>query len=126
MKKIIAFPTRDGITIEKHFGHSDKFVLCTIEDGKVKDKETVAAPERAHGASAAFLKEKAVNVVITGHIGSTVFDAVKNNGGEFILGAEGNIDEAVKAYLAGTLTCKGKEFVHEYKEHSHCCCSKAK
>ena len=125
MKKVVAFPTRDGVTIEKHFGHSDKFVIYTIEDGAVKEKVTVDAPQRAHGASAAFLKEKGADVVVTGHIGSTVFDAVKNNGAEFFLGAEGSIEEAVKAYIAGTLTCKGKEFVHEYKEHTHCCHGKA-
>lgn len=119
MREVVAFPTRDGENLEKHFGHSDKFVLYTIENGEIKSKEILDAPEPAHGAAAKFLKEKGVDVVITGHIGSTVFDAVKANGGEFILGIEGKIEDIIKEFLNNTLACKGKEYVHEYTTHCH-------
>lgn len=119
MRKVVAFPTRDGENLEKHFGHSDKFVLYTIENGEIKSKELLDAPEPAHGAAAKFLKEKGVDVVVTGHIGSTVFDAVKANGGEFILGIEGKIEELIKEFLNNALTCKGKEYVHVYTTHCH-------
>ncbi|WP_176891956.1 MULTISPECIES: NifB/NifX family molybdenum-iron cluster-binding protein [Fusobacterium] len=127
MKKVVGFPTKDGVNIEKHFGHSDKFFICVIENGVVEAQGITEKLEKAHGAAAKLLKDKDVNVVITGHMASTVFEAIKNNGVEIILGAEGNIEDAIKAYIQGTLICRGKEeYVHHYTDHSHGECCKAK
>lgn len=123
MKKVVAFPTRDGISIEKHFGHSDKFFICVVENGVVAAQGITEELGKAHGAAAKLLKDKGVNVVITGHIASTVFEAIKNNGAEIILGIEGSIDEAVKAYIEKKLASKDEEeYVHHYTNHTHECC----
>ncbi|WP_373076666.1 NifB/NifX family molybdenum-iron cluster-binding protein [Fusobacterium varium] len=123
MKKVVAFPTRDGISIEKHFGHSDKFFICVVENGVVAAQGITEELEKAHGAATKLLKDKGVNVVITGHIASTVFEAIKNNGAEIILGIEGSIDEAVKAYVEKKLASKDEEeYVHHYTNHTHECC----
>lgn len=125
MDKIIAIPTKDGLTVEKHFGHADKFAVYKIEAGKILEKSILNAPEKAHGVFAKFLKEKAVNVVITNHMSSKVFEDSKANGIEFILGAEGEIEILINEYLSGKLECKGMDHVHQYTDHSHCCsCTK--
>ena len=54
---------------------------------------------------------------------STVYESVKNNGIEIILGIEGNIENVLKAYLEGTIINKDKEeYVHHYADHSHSNC----
>ena len=69
------------------------------------------------------LKEKNINILITGHMASTVYESVKNNGIEIILGIEGNIENVLKAYLEGTIINKDKEeYVHHYADHSHSNC----
>lgn len=123
MKKVVAFPTRDSVSIEKHFGHSNKFFIYVIENGIVTAQGITEELEKAHGAAAKFLKGKEVNVLIVDHIASTVFEAVKNNGTEIILGIEGSIDEVVKTYIEKKLTSKNKEeYVHHYTNHTHECC----
>lgn len=123
MKKLIAFPTKDGVNLEKHFGHSDKFVVYTIENGAVLLKDIIEKVEKVHGAAAKLLKEKNINILITGHMASTVYESVKNNGIEIILGIEGNIENVLKAYLEGTIINKDKEeYVHHYADHSHSNC----
>lgn len=119
MKKIIAVPTRDEVNIEKHFGHCDSFIILTVENGKITGKESVAAPERKHGASAKFLADNNIDTVIAGHMADSVYQSAKSNGVEFIMGAEGNIDSAVEKYLAEELEDKGMEFVHKYTYHKH-------
>ncbi len=100
----IAIPT-NGNEISPHFGRCPVFTLITVEDGKIKERERITTQgfQHQHEEFASFLKEKGVEYIITGGIGSRARMALEGMGFEIISGVEGEIDEAVKALLQGTL-----------------------
>ena len=75
----VGFPTNDGITVEEHFGHCEKFAVYTIEEGKIVKKEFLTAPEHAPGVFPRFIAENNINVVITGGMGQRAIDLIKGN-----------------------------------------------
>ncbi len=62
--------------IFQHFGHSEKFKLYDVEDGKIVSSEVVDTNGSGHGALAGFLKDKNVNVLICGGIGGGAKNAL--------------------------------------------------
>lgn len=44
----IAFPTDDNKTISRHFGQAAQFLVLTVDDGRVVDRETRAKPAHSH------------------------------------------------------------------------------
>ena len=115
----VEFPTNDEVTVEEHFGHCEKFVVFSIENGKVVNKEFLIAPEHAPGVFPRFIGSNNINVVITGGMGQRAIDLIKANGGEVILGASGNIEDVLKVYLEGELYSKGSACAHHHHDHDH-------
>lgn len=115
----IGFPTNDEVTVEEHFGHCEKFMVFSIENGKVVNKECLIAPEHAPGVFPRFIGSNNINVVITGGMGQRAIDLIKANGGEVILGASGNIEDVLKVYLEGELYSKGSACAHHHHDHDH-------
>lgn len=113
----VGFPTNDGVTVEEHFGHCEKFAVYTIEEGKIVKKEILTAPEHAPGVFPRFIAENNINVVITGGMGQRAIDLIKGNGGQVILGASGNIEDVLAVYLEGSLYSKGSACVHHHHDH---------
>lgn len=117
----IGFPTNDEVTIEEHFGHCEKFVVYSIKDREIVEKEVLIAPEHAPGAYPKFIADNKIEVIITGGLGKKAIDLIKANGGEIILGASGNIKDALEAYQAGNLISKGSPCNHHHHEEGHKC-----
>ena len=92
----VGFSTNDGVVLEGHFGHCEKFAVYTIENRKVVNKEIVTAPEHTPGAFPKFMAEQKVNVVITGGMGQKAMDILRANKIEIILGASGKIEDILK------------------------------
>ena len=113
----VGFPTNDGVTVEEHFGHCEKFAVYTIEEGKIVKKEFLTAPEHAPGVFPRFIAENNINVVITGGMGQRAIDLIKGNGGQVILGASGNIEDVLAVYLEGSLYSKGSACAHHHHDH---------
>lgn len=113
----VGFSTNDGTILEGHFGHCEKFVIYTIENGKAINKEIVTAPEHTHGAFPKFMAEQKVNIVITGGMGQKAMDILKANKIEVILGASGKIEDILKVYLEGNLVSDGAACAHHHHEH---------
>ncbi|WP_130890509.1 NifB/NifX family molybdenum-iron cluster-binding protein [Fusobacterium ulcerans] len=113
----VGFSTNDEVMLEGHFGHCEKFVIYTIENGKAVKKEIVATPEHAPGVFPKFIAEQKVNVVITGGMGQKAIDMLKANGTEVILGASGKIEDILKTYLEGTLVSNGVACAHHHHDH---------
>ena len=103
MNMKIAVTYNEG-EIFQHFGHSEKFKLYDVADGKVTASEVVDTNGSGHGALAGFLKDKNVNVLICGGIGGGAKNALAANGIKIYPGAKGNADEQVKSYLEGNLS----------------------
>jgi predicted Fe-Mo cluster-binding NifX family protein len=122
----IAAITEDGATISQHFGRAPLYVVVTIEDGKIVNKEkrnkaghhtftahndTPVAPGERHGYDAgsqvrhASMAETIADcqVLIAGGMGWGAYESLKSRGIETVVTDVENIEEAVKFYLQGKL-----------------------
>lgn len=125
----IAFISDDGRTISRHFGRAAYYVVLTIENGKVVQKETRSklghtqfsehhevhhehgASGAAHGYEPGAMERHAsmaqaildCKALIVGGMGAGAYDGIKQAGIEPIVTDIESIDEAARAYIAGTL-----------------------
>lgn len=113
----VGFPTNDEINVEEHFGHCKKFVIYSIKEGEITQKDILESQEHAPGVFPKFIKANNINVVITGGMGQRAIDLIKENGCQVILGAAGNIKEVLNNYLSGGLYSKGSPCTHNEAEH---------
>lgn len=95
--------TYENGNIYQHFGHTQTFKLYETENGKIAAGAVVETDGSGHGALAAFLAERGVGTLICGGIGGGAKAALAEAGIAVYGGAAGNADEAVAAFLAGTL-----------------------
>lgn len=95
--------TYENGEIFQHFGHTQKFKLYDVEDGRVVDSQVVDTNGQGHGALGGFLAQAGADVLICGGIGGGAQTALAEAGIKLFGGASGNADEAVQAYLSGDL-----------------------
>lgn len=121
-KMKIAAVSDDGKTICAHFGQARQYVVLTVEDGKVVGREVrdrssqlkISAPHgegephhhaaghgHDHNAMAAAISDCVA--VLAGGMGRPAYASMKANGLEPIVTDIVDIDEAVQAYLSGSL-----------------------
>ena len=110
--------TYDNGQVFQHFGHTEKFKVYEVEDGKVVSSEIVDSNGSGHGALAGLLANNDIKVLICGGIGGGAYDALKEYGIEMFAGAEGDADAAVEAYLKGELESTGVNCDHHGEGHS--------
>jgi predicted Fe-Mo cluster-binding NifX family protein len=122
----IAAISDDGTTISQHFGRASQYVVFNVENGKVTGKEIrpkmghqhFAAAEsnqathgEKHGYDAdAQSKHKSMaqpladcQVLLAGGMGWGAYDSLKSYNIEPIITDVGDIEKAVKLYVAGNL-----------------------
>jgi predicted Fe-Mo cluster-binding NifX family protein len=122
----IAAITEDGTTISQHFGRAPLYVVVTVEDGKITNKErrnktghhtfaahhdAPVAPSERHGYDAgsqvrhASMAETIADcqVLIAGGMGWGAYESLKSQGIEPVVTDVESIEEAVKLYLQGKL-----------------------
>ena len=95
--------TYENGQVFQHFGHCENFKIYNVEDGKVTDSQVVSAVGSGHGALAGFLKQRDVDTLICGGIGGGAQAALAEANIRLIGGVQGNADEAVQAFMNGTL-----------------------
>jgi predicted Fe-Mo cluster-binding NifX family protein len=122
----VAAVTEDGTTISQHFGRAPKVLVVVVEDGKIVDRllrekaghdQFAGEPHPEHagggghgqgpmaGSRHARMIEAFADceALFCGGMGQGAYEAVKARGiRPFITEIEG-IDEAVQAYVAGSL-----------------------
>jgi predicted Fe-Mo cluster-binding NifX family protein len=121
----IAAVSEDGINISQHFGRAPFYVVITVEDGKIVDKETrpkaghqtfataehPMAPGQRHGYDAGSqAKHKSMaetiadcQVLLAGGMGWGAYESFKSCGLEVIVTDVQSIYEAALKYLKGKL-----------------------
>ncbi|MGQ9928618.1 MAG: NifB/NifX family molybdenum-iron cluster-binding protein [Chloroflexaceae bacterium] len=117
----IALVSNDGTRLSRHFGRARNYVVATIEDGREVAREmrpkpahhghsqTIHGPDEAgehqhshdHDAMLAPIADCAV--VIANGIGAPMSQRVRQAGLQLICTPILSVDEAIAAYLAGTL-----------------------
>ena len=112
--------TYDNGNIFQHFGHTAQFKVYDIENNQIVNEQIIDTNGQGHGALAAFLNEAKADVLICGGIGGGAQNALAQAGIKLLGGVMGNADEAVKAYLAGTLTYTANATCNHHN-HQHSC-----
>ena len=113
--------TYDNGNIFRHFGRTESFKVYEVEDNKVVSSEVIGSNGVGHGALAGLLSEQSVDVLICGGIGGGAQQALAEAGVELVAGAEGDVDQAVEAYLRGELISTGVNCDHHHHEDGHSC-----
>ncbi len=114
--------TYENGQVFQHFGHTEKFKLYDVEDGKIKGEAIVDSSGSGHGALAGFLKDRSVEVLICGGIGGGAKQALAAAGIRLYGGVTGSADEAVKNLLAGSLAYNSDiQCSHHEHEQGHSC-----
>jgi len=121
----IAAITEDETTISQHFGRAPLYVVVTVEEGRVVNKETrdktghhtfaahqpdLALGER-HGYDAGAQTRHAsmaetiadCQVLLAGGMGWGAYESMKSHNIEPVVTDVGDIDEAIKLYIEGKL-----------------------
>lgn len=116
----IAVTYEDG-QVFQHFGHTERFKVYDVENGKVVTATTVNTNGSGHGALADILKKISVDTLICGGIGGGAKIALSEAGIRLFGGVSGDADKAVESFLEGQLgydpdvTCSH----HEGHHHDH-------
>lgn len=95
--------TYDNGEVFQHFGHTEQFKVYEVENGVIAKSEIMDSNGTGHGALAGFLAELGVEALICGGIGGGAKAALEDAGVKLYGGVSGKADEAVKAFLDGTL-----------------------
>ena len=122
----IAAITDDGTTISRHFGRAPYYMVLTVEDGKIVDRDRRnklghgqfrhqggqhrdAHGRHGYGAGAESRHERMAatiidcQVLLCGGMGWGAYESMKAKGIAPIVTDIRNIDAAVQAYLDGTI-----------------------
>lgn len=116
----IAVTYEDG-QVFQHFGHTEQFMLYEAEDGEIKNRTLLDTNGSGHGALAGFLAQNGAEVLICGGIGGGAQMALREAGIRLFGGVSGSADEAVKAFLAGTLGYDPDVHCDHHGEHHGSC-----
>ena len=117
--------TYENGDIYQHFGHTERFKIYDVQDGKVMDSRIIDTNGQGHGALADILRSLHADILICGGIGGGAQMALAECGIKLFGGVSGNADAAVDAYLADNLSydpdVKCNHHDHERSDASHAC-----
>lgn len=115
--------TYENENVFQHFGHTEKFKIYDVTDNKVVGTKVIDTMGNGHGALADFLVKNEADMLICGGIGGGAQGALAEAGIKLYGGVSGNVDNAVKSLLDGSLLfnpdVKCSHHEHEHGEH-HC------
>ena len=116
--------TYENGKVFQHFGHTESFKLYEVEEGKIISSAVLPTLGSGHGALAGFLAAQGVDTLLCGGIGGGAREALGTAGIRLFPGVQGDADQSVAAFLAGTLQfdpaylCTHHEEGHSCGEHS--------
>lgn len=113
MAKLKVALSCEGDSVSAHFGRCQKYVLASIEDGILKEKQEVLNPGHEPGFLPLFLKQQGVNVMIAGGAGPRAVEILKQNGIDCILGVSGNVNQVLDLFMQGKLEAGESSCSHE-------------
>lgn len=117
--------TYENGNIFQHFGHTEQFKVYDVEGGKIVKSEIIGTNGSGHGALAGVLSALKADVLICGGIGGGAQTALAESGIKLYGGVDGNADEAVNAFISGSLDfdpnvhCSHHD--NEHGEEAHTC-----
>ncbi|ACL03762.1 Dinitrogenase iron-molybdenum cofactor biosynthesis protein [Desulfatibacillum aliphaticivorans] len=105
----IAVPTREG-KIDDHYGHCDHFTVFTVNaDKKITEESTVESPQGCGCKSniAQQLSAEGVTVMLSGNMGQSAVDKLKEAGIQVVRGCDGDVKDVLQLWLDGEIKDSG-------------------
>ncbi len=93
----------DGDFVSAHFGRCPAFTIIEIENGRIKDTQTIANPGHSPGFIPRFLHERGVSCIVAGGMGPRASGFFDELGIQAIVGVSGRVKDVVDHLLEGTL-----------------------
>ena len=115
----IAVTYEDGMIFE-HFGKAKAFKIYEIKEGEVLNSALIEASGSGHAYMTKLLRQNGADALICGDIGLAALVALKDNKIGVFAGASGNCDEAVNAFLSGTLSWDPDPIASGSVHECHC------
>lgn len=106
--------------IDPHFGRTSQLKVYEIEDGSVTAASLLETQGIGHGALALALNQLHIKVLICGGIGPKAKSALNAVDIAIVPGITGNADDALDAYLDGTLKFDPEATCEEEDEQLGC------
>lgn len=94
-------------------------MIYETDGGKILSEQSVSNPGHRLGFLPNFLADMGVKVIISGGMGGGAVDIFNERDVEVILGAQGDVRNAVEAYLRGELESTGS-VCHEHEHADEC------
>jgi len=124
----IAVATPDGERLSAHFGETPWYEVFTVENGQIVGRERRAKPHHAeHDHSSDghhcgqgkkfFVPISDCQVLIVGGMGDRAHEWAQSMGLE-VIPTKGKVEDAVRAYLEGTIQADPRR-IHRSTEHHH-------
>ncbi len=98
----IALAYKDGNVAD--FKEAEEFGLYDIENGKINLAQNISVRKDWYMSASEFLAEQESDAVICGNIGRGARASFKEAGIVVYGGVEGKADDAIKAFIDGTLS----------------------
>jgi predicted Fe-Mo cluster-binding NifX family protein len=120
-KTIVALPVADG-KLCAHFGHCQQFAFYEVDmqSRKILGSRQVEPPPHQPGLLPRWLHGGNAQVVIAGGMGFPIQQHAEEAGLDVVLTGTRPIDDAVAAYIAGTLDHDpGRAHAHGGDHHHH-------
>ena len=115
--KIAATYEKETGNVFQHFGKTQFFKIYEIQDGKIISSQIIDNGGFGHHDLAVYLKNLGVEILILGNRGQGAIDALNNAGIKQLAGITGNPDDAVAAFLDGTLKDNPDAKCNHHGEH---------
>ncbi|AIS52902.1 dinitrogenase iron-molybdenum cofactor biosynthesis protein [Thermoanaerobacter kivui] len=106
----------EGKEVSMHFGHCEGFWIFDVENEEIKNSTFLPNPGHRPGFLPEYLKDKGVNCIISGGMGTSAIELFNSYGIDVITGAEGDVKEVVEKYIKGTLISSNSP-CEEHKYH---------
>lgn len=119
----IAVTYENGLVFQ-HFGHTEKFKLYEVENGKVVSEKIIDTNGSGHSALAGLLRAIGADALICGGIGGGAQMALAEANIKLYGGVSGSCDAAVAALIEGKLgydpnvRCDHHDRGHEKTSHA--------
>jgi len=105
--------------VTEHFGHCVNFNLYHVKEGMIVLQESIATPGHRPGFLPNYLHDLGVEVIISGGMGAGAIEIFNEKDIEVIVGASGDAQAVVEAYLKGELKSTGS-VCHQHAHHEEC------
>lgn len=93
----------DSSRVAQHFGHCEEYILFTLYQGEVREREVVVNPGHRPNYLPHFLADLGVDSIIAGGMGGRAVHLFKEHGIDTIIGVEGQADQVIHDLLAGKI-----------------------